>query len=152
MKSFIPSTCGCVHLQHTILCTWEASSLTLGCPWTVVTSPAHSHTHSVTQTDRQTTGQDLRGPKLLTRVFPDLVSHLLCFWTQFTVLWYLCPCKHHKSYSPGSGARLDKNTDAWHSSFFCSPSYRQVRNGCGCWTTDYTSSLSLLISQCRLGL
>lgn len=24
MKSFIPSTCGCVHLQHMILCTGEA--------------------------------------------------------------------------------------------------------------------------------
>lgn len=136
MKSFIPSTCGCVHLQHTILCTWEASSLTIGCTWTVVTSPARTlaHTHSVTQTDRRTTGQAFSGDqKLLTRALPDLVSHPLWYsfclsrWTQFTVLWYSCPCKHHESYSPGSGAfffSLD-------SLFFCSPSYRRIRRGCG---------------------
>lgn len=37
---------GCVHVQHTVLCTWEASSLTLGCTWMVVNSPAHALSHT----------------------------------------------------------------------------------------------------------
>lgn len=150
---------GCVHLQHTILCTWEASSLTLGCTWTVVTSPAHtlSHTLSLTRTNK-TTGQAFRGTE---------TAH-----QSFCLTWYHSrSVTEHSSLCCGTHRVLVNTTRATvlalaHGEtktqmlflvstfffFFCSPSYRRVRKGCGCKTTDYTSSLSFVISQCRLGL
>lgn len=163
MKSFIPSTCGCVHLQHTILCTWEASSLTLGCTWTVVTSPAHalslSHTRNHTITQRQTDWSGLRGDqKQLTGVSPDLVSHPLLtnFWVDEHSS--LC-CGTHVLVNTTRATVLalahgeTKTQMLFSLSFFVLfSSYRRIRRGCGCRTTDYTSSLSFVIFQCRLGL
>lgn len=62
MKSFIPSTCGCVHLQHTILCT-RSIIIDVRLYMKVVTSPACTHTHSQTYT--QTAGSGLSGDQNL---------------------------------------------------------------------------------------
>lgn len=116
MKSFIPSTCGCVHLQHMILCTWEASPLTLGC----------------------TKGKKKKQwlPLLLTlthRWQAQAVFAYLCISTALLVLhvfFFLNSCKHHKSYSPGSGETKKKiflywlgergcGTTSWAQGFIC---------------------------------
>lgn len=121
----------------------------------MVTSPAHSlsntFAHARTHTRRQDDWSGLQryGFSLSNSEFTqrgitsaphslhfELMKSLLCCGTHFLV-------KHHKSYSPGSPLWCHKTHRCFLSLFcccYCSPSHMRIRKGCGCRTTDYTSS------------
>lgn len=143
MKSFIPSTCGCVHLQHTVLCTWEAS-WTSGCTWTVVSSPALTHTYTHTHSHRQTDGGVRPSRNQTSDRLPDLASQCYC-WELISFEWMniyvilVSVKKHHESYSPGFGETATHLFPVFY--------FSKQRSGCDYRTTDYTSSL--VTFQCR---
>lgn len=127
---------GRVHLQHTILCTWEASSLTLDCTWTVVTSLAHTRSH--TQSHGQMITRGCLTSALKLEFWVDEHSSLCCGTH--------VPVNTTRATVPAL-VRGETKTRSLVSTF-CFQFFlffSLVSRGCGCRTTDYTQSFSFVI-------